>query len=754
MLRQTLSAKNPWFPQETNLKLTIKRKESPNGSQQGGIADLINSGIGTDTRVRKVEYPLSPFSTTPEGDEDEHVVPTTQRGLKVSEHPDDAAAHAVLLAEEEQKQLLAQRSVAKEAAGAVTKQEQAKNASNTAPRRMKSAAAKSSSMGSHYVIGCKLGSGSFGTIYHCRNENKRKDYAIKMESSEDADGSSQLAQEAKILLLLENNVGFCKFAYCDFDFSHFPDKNLLVMDLLGPTLEDLFNLCNRVFTLKTVCLIAEQALNRIEVLHSKNYIHRDIKPENFMIGSGRKEQRTLFLGDFGLCKKYRDPKTLAHIPYRDGRSLSGTARYASLNAQAGVEQSRRDDLEGLFYTLLYLYKSELPWQGIQAPNKQEKHKRMLRMKKTMSIAELCMNCPPEFAKYLMYVRKLRFDEGPDYEYLRNLFRNMLRTWYNREFMRDYVQVSGREVAAANTSTNGVEERRAGAASGATTPRREEEEGDLANANNACKARKNPGAGSGEGSTRYGTPAREYSYNPAAFERYGAAPPAAGGSGNGLAHGAESESGSGCFERANSFVYHKENLHEALFDWEKQRNFHPKMKCSGMPELSDDENASGNGRSRGVSKANNRGQSHRSKSRGGKTPRGNGANGGEDANADAPNGATPRTYMNGGAAGLGAGAPGNSGNLNYLLESREKDQSNPRTVPGGPVMMERLNGASNSRRNVTPRQSSGALAEASRNSTAKFGRDDDRVGKKGGSALTRFIGFCNKKNPLPNTYTPR
>ena len=212
---------------------------------------------------------------------------------------------------------------------------------------------KETIFGGKYLIGDKIGSGSFGEIYKCINIQTHEKTAIKLESVNAT--YSKLFNESKILKHLEGSLGIPELHCYGIDKGY----NYMILDLLGPSLEDLKSFCGNKLSLKTVLMIFDQMINRVEYLHSKSLIHRDIKPENFLIGY-QKRSNILYIIDFGLSKRYRDSKTLKHIPYRDTKAFTGTIRYASINTHLGIEQSRRDDLEATGYTLIYLLKGILP----------------------------------------------------------------------------------------------------------------------------------------------------------------------------------------------------------------------------------------------------------------------------------------------------------------------------------------------------------------------------------------------------------
>lgn len=151
-----------------------------------------------------------------------------------------------------------------------------------------------------------------------------------------------------------------------------------------------------------------------------------------------KRGNQVFIIDFGLAKKYRDPRTHTHIPYRENKNLTGTARYASINTHLGIEQSRRDDLESLGYVLMYFNRGSLPWQGLKAQTKKQKYERISEKKLSTPIEVLCKGFPSEFATYLNFCRSLRFDDKPDYTYLRQLFRNLFhREGYTYDYVFDW-----------------------------------------------------------------------------------------------------------------------------------------------------------------------------------------------------------------------------------------------------------------------------------------------------------------------------
>ena len=304
-------------------------------------------------------------------------------------------------------------------------------------------------VGGRYKLVREIGSGSFGHVHLAIDLTNHEQVAVKLESQNTR--QPRLLHEKELYNFLQGGVGIPQIRW----YGQETDYNVLVMDLLGPSLEDLFNFCSRRFSMKTVLMLADQMISRIEYVHTQNLIHRDIKPENFLMGTGQ-QWKELFLIDFGLAKKYRDNRTGQHIPYRSGKSLTGTPSFASISAHIGIEQSRRDDMESIGHVLMYFNRGSLPWQGLKAATMKQKCEQISEMKMTTPVDVLCKGFPAEFAMYLKHCRGLSFEEAPDYRYLRQLFHMLFRKLnYQYDYAFDWIVLKQKaEQQAASSSGEG------------------------------------------------------------------------------------------------------------------------------------------------------------------------------------------------------------------------------------------------------------------------------------------------------------
>ncbi|CDO93761.1 unnamed protein product [Kluyveromyces dobzhanskii CBS 2104] len=275
-------------------------------------------------------------------------------------------------------------------------------------------------VGLHYKIGKKIGEGSFGVLFEGVNMINNVPVAIKFEPRKT--DAPQLKDEYRTYKILSGSEGIPQAYYFGQEGLH----NILVIDLLGPSLEDLFDWCGRRFSIKTVVHVAIQMITLIEELHDHDLIYRDIKPDNFLIGRpNQPDSNMVHLIDFGMAKLYRDPKTKQHIPYREKKSLSGTARYMSINTHLGREQSRRDDMEALGHVFFYFLRGQLPWQGLKAANNKLKYEKIGDKKRSTNVYDLSQGLPVQFGRYLEIVRNLGFEETPDYDGYRKLLLSVL-----------------------------------------------------------------------------------------------------------------------------------------------------------------------------------------------------------------------------------------------------------------------------------------------------------------------------------------
>ncbi|KAL1527337.1 hypothetical protein AB1Y20_016007 [Prymnesium parvum] len=292
---------------------------------------------------------------------------------------------------------------------------------------------------SQFRLGPMIGQGTFGTVFLGTHARTGEQVAIKLEAGD----GHLLKHEAKFYELLQDSGGACLMHWHgETGDGHYA----LILELLGPSLEEKLRLSGGRFPMQSVRAIAISLLRQLELMHSKGFVHRDIKPNNVMLqmralprlgaartpawaasaepGGMEGEASELpwehpVIIDFGLARAFYT--SAGHAPFRRDEGRAGTARYASIRSNKGYTQSRRDDLEALGYLLVYLAQGSLPWQGVKADARWEKHTRICELKMRTPLSVLCHGMPPCFIMYLQYVRRLTFEEDPDYRYLRSLF---------------------------------------------------------------------------------------------------------------------------------------------------------------------------------------------------------------------------------------------------------------------------------------------------------------------------------------------
>jgi len=272
-----------------------------------------------------------------------------------------------------------------------------------------------------------LGKGGFAFVFQGWDHLTGGLVAIKVENKERKNASRSIKKEYRFLVKLNAaKAPVPKPVWC----GRCEDRRVMVMQRLGDSLSDYFKLCGKRFSLQTTICVAIELLKILESLHNTGLLHRDIKLQNFLVGY--ESHTDFFVCDFGLSDYFINQQTQKHIPRTKGHSRYGTVRYASLNNHKGVEQSRRDDLESLGFVLLYAVRGNLPWQTIRDEDRRQKWAKVYEMKRSTTVESLCENLPHVFQDYMNTVRLLDFEERPDYDKLRKMFRD---EYANQKFSR-------------------------------------------------------------------------------------------------------------------------------------------------------------------------------------------------------------------------------------------------------------------------------------------------------------------------------
>lgn len=294
----------------------------------------------------------------------------------------------------------------------------------------------------------KLGSGHFGTVLLAEHAMTGELAAVKLEKANAK--RPRLPIEAAVYRALDGKTGFPRMRW----FGRAHGRLALVLDLLGPSLRSVQRqAAGNVLNPLALQHVAKQSLLRLEALHDTGWLHCDVKPANLLLpqppishdmggdsdargmsehdvmqqhaGGSRSDEcdslPPLSLVDFGLSRRWRDPESHKHLqagslPTRRAGAPVGTGRFASLRNHAGAPLSRRDDLEALAFSLVWLRVGNLPWNGLMPPPalKAERFAAMLECKRRVGASELSVGMPHGFERFFRSVRDIDFEERPDY----------------------------------------------------------------------------------------------------------------------------------------------------------------------------------------------------------------------------------------------------------------------------------------------------------------------------------------------------
>ena len=294
-----------------------------------------------------------------------------------------------------------------------------------------------------------IGKGAFGCVYLGLNIIDKSNVAIKYELRNQV--NDYLENEAYMLYLLKG-VGIPKLI----SFGRNKKYNILIEILLGKSIHKLLLKYGKKLSMKDCCMMGVQMLDRLEFIHSKYVIHRDIKPDNFLIE--KENESLIYIIDFGLAKKYMSSRTGKHVKFSINKKWSGTPNFASCNVCKGIEPSRRDDLESLFYVLLYIMKGSLPWQKVSKSSTYEEDLIIYNIKKYTKSEIICKGLPKEIILFFNYCRSLAFEQNPNYNYLRSLLLNILNNMSEKNdlcfcWIKTNENINKKEINSIHTRKN-------------------------------------------------------------------------------------------------------------------------------------------------------------------------------------------------------------------------------------------------------------------------------------------------------------